>query len=139
MAALVPLDVDVLAGLELGGMPVVTLLSHITGLPARFVRKQAKSYGTGKLAEGGEVTAKRVVVIEDIVTSAGQIIASTIQLRALGAIVSDVLCVIDRESGGTEKLAQEGLRLRALFTMSELKSLAQQGGGGDALPRAPHP
>jgi len=46
-------------------------------------------------------------------------------LRALGAIVSDVLCVIDREAGGTEHLAAEGLRLHALFTMPELQSLAQ--------------
>jgi len=137
MAVLIPSDADVLAGLELGGIPVVTLLSHITGLPALFVRKQAKKYGTCKLAEGGEVTTKRVVVVEDVVTSGGQIIASTTQqLRALGAMVSDVLCVIDREAGGTEHLVKEGLTLHALFTMSELKSLAQ-GAAGDALPRAP--
>ena len=137
MAGLIPSDADVLAGLELGGIPVVTLLSSLTGIHARFVRKQAKNYGTGKLAEGGEVAAKRVVVVEDVVTSGGQIIASTTQLRALGAMVSDVLCVIDREAGGTEPLAAAGLRLHALFTMSELQSLAQLGAAGDALPRAP--
>ncbi len=125
MAVLMPSDVEVLAGLELGGIPVATLLSQITGIPALFVRKQAKHYGTCKLAEGGEVTAKRVVVVEDVVTSGGQIIDSTTQLRALGAVVSDVLCVIDRGSGGSERLVEEGLTLHALFTMSELKSLAQ--------------
>jgi len=133
MTALVPSKVDVLAGLELGGIPVVTLLSHITGLPAIFVRKQAKEYGTCKLAEGGEVSGKQVVVIEDVVTSGGQIITSTKQLRALGATVSDIVCVIDRESGATENLKAEGLTLHALFTMSELNSMAEQ---GSALPRA---
>lgn len=50
---LVPPEVDALAGLELGGIPLVTMLSQLTGRPARFVRKAAKSYGTCQLAEGG--------------------------------------------------------------------------------------
>ena len=124
MSDLLPDDVDVLAGLELGGIPVVTLLSSITGIPACFVRKQSKNYGSCKLAEGSEVASKRVVVIEDVVTSGGQIITSTTDLRTLGALVSDVLCVIDREAGGADHLAASGLRLHALFTMSELRSLA---------------
>ena len=125
LAALVPRDTEVLAGLEMGGIPVVTLLSQVTGIPALFVRKQAKEYGTRKLAEGSEVSAKRVVVIEDVVTSGGQIIDSTKELRALGAVVSHVLCVIDRESKGAEALTEEGLDLHPLFTISELKGLAE--------------
>ncbi len=54
MADLVPDDVDMLGGLELGGVPLVTLLSQRTGLPALFVRKKAKTYGTRRLAEGGD-------------------------------------------------------------------------------------
>ena len=121
MAELVPPDTEVLAGLEMGGIPVVALLSQVTGIPAVFVRKRSKEYGTRKLVEGGEVTAKRVVVVEDVVTSGGQILDSTKQLRALGALVSNALCVIDRESKGAEALAKEGLTLHPLFTMTELK------------------
>jgi orotate phosphoribosyltransferase len=120
MARLLPADVDALAGLELGGVPLATALSFETGLPARFVRKEAKTYGTCQLAEGGDVDGMRLVVVEDVVTSGGQVIASSADLRGLGAKVETVLCVIDREAGGAEKLAAEGLELRPLFRMSEL-------------------
>ncbi len=68
MTLLVPKDVDKLAGLEMGGIPLVTVLSSLTGIPALFVRKKAKPYGTAKLAEGGTVTGRTIVVIEDVVT-----------------------------------------------------------------------
>ena len=97
------------------------MLSQITGLPTFFIRKKAKEYGTCKLAEGGDLAGRRILIIEDVVTSGGQIIKSAADLRALGAILSDVLCVIDREAGGRENLIEEQLALHALFTMSELK------------------
>lgn len=122
MAALVPPDADVLAGLELGGVPLVTMLSQVTGLPAAFVRKQAKTYGTCRLAEGADVAGRRLVVIEDVITSGGQVRASCAQLRALGAEVVRVLCVIDREQGGRERLDEVGLEFDALFTMNALKA-----------------
>ena len=121
MADLIPHGVDALAGLEMGGIPLVTALSRETGVPALFVRKSAKEYGTRNLAEGGEVEGRTLLVVEDVVTSGGQILMSTADLRALGATVERAVCVIDRESGGTEKLAQEGIALDALFRMSELE------------------
>ncbi len=124
MVGIIPNNCEMLAGLEMGGIPVATVLSQLTGLPTVFVRKQAKEYGTCKLAEGPAVVARRLVVVEDVVTSGGQIVASTKQLRELGARVDDVICVIDRESGALENLKQEGLTLRALFTMSELERCA---------------
>lgn len=123
MSRPVPAGIDGLAGLELGGIPIVTMLSQITGIPALFVRKKPKAYGTCKLAEGGDASGKRLVVVEDVVTSGGQVIESARGLRDLGATVTDVLCVINRESGGTENLGKEGLTLHALFTMSELKRI----------------
>jgi orotate phosphoribosyltransferase len=67
------------------------------------------------------MAGKRLVVIEDVVTSGGQILQSVAGLRNLGATITDVLCVIDRQSGGAEGLAKEGLTLHALFTMSDLR------------------
>jgi orotate phosphoribosyltransferase len=124
MAARLPPSVDALAGLEMGGIPVATMLGQHTGLPVLFVRKKAKEYGTRRLAEGGEVKGKRLLVVEDVVTSGGQILLSVAELRNLGATVTDVVCVIDRESGGAENLAKEGLRLHALFRMSDLMKSA---------------
>jgi orotate phosphoribosyltransferase len=120
MAPLVPAGTDGLAGLELGGVPLATMLSQVTGLPAYFVRKEAKPYGTAQLAEGGDITGRRLLVVEDVVTSGGQIVISCGDLRERGAVVEDAVCVIDREAGGPAALAAIGVELRPLFRMSEL-------------------
>ncbi|CAG6396727.1 Orotate phosphoribosyltransferase [Actinacidiphila cocklensis] len=122
MAPLVPSGTEVLAGLEMGGIPVVTALGRHTGLPCAFVRKQAKPYGTCRLAEGTEVAGRRVLVVEDVVTSGGQIVLSTADLRVLGAVVSEALCVIDREQGGADALAAEGISLLSLLTAEDLRT-----------------
>lgn len=124
LESLVPRDTDGLAGLELGGVPLAVMLSQLTGLPAYFVRKQAKSYGTRKLAEGGDLDGRRLVVVEDVVTTGGAILTSCHDLGERGAKVSDVVCVIDRESGGPEQLRNAGIQLHALFRMSELEAMA---------------
>lgn len=124
MKDLIPSGIDALAGLEMGGIPLVTALSRVTGLPALFVRKVAKKHGTRRLVEGGEIQGRHLLVVEDVVTSGGQILLSTCDLREQGASVSRALCVIDRESGGREKLAENGIALDALFRMSELEKSA---------------
>ena len=124
LVPLIPSGTDVLAGLELGGIPIVTMLSQRTGLPARFVRKKAKEYGTKRIAEGGDVSGKRVCLVEDVVTSGGAVLDALGVLRADGASIDTVVCVIDREQGGTENFAKDGLAMRALFTMTDLKAAA---------------
>jgi orotate phosphoribosyltransferase len=121
LAPLVPADTEALAGLELGGIPIATMLSQVTGLPARFVRKEAKKYGTCELAEGGDVDGARLCIVEDVVTSGGAILDAAVELRARGAVLGTVVCVIDRESSGVDQLAAAGLELRPLFTMSQLR------------------
>ncbi|HEV7943234.1 MAG TPA: orotate phosphoribosyltransferase [Solirubrobacteraceae bacterium] len=130
MVDMLPDGIDALAGLELGGVPLATVASQVSGLPALFVRKQAKTYGTCQLAEGGELAGRRLAVFEDVVTSGGQVIESCEQLRALGAQIAVVLCVIDRQAGGPERMAAEGLTLRSLFTMAQLNAAAGRGDAG---------
>jgi orotate phosphoribosyltransferase len=120
MAPLIPVGTEVLAGLEMGGIAIVTALGLRTGLPCAFVRKAAKPYGTARLAEGAEVRGRRVLIVEDVVTSGGQIAISAGQLRELGAQIDSALCVIDRQEGGTDALADDGIRLHALLRREEL-------------------
>ena len=122
LVPLVPADTDGLAGLELGGVPLATVLSAVTGLPTFFVRKQAKKYGTERICEGGDIKGRRLLIIEDVVTTGGQIVLSSQDLRAEGAEVTHALCVIDREAGGAQVVSGEGIELHSLFTMSELES-----------------
>lgn len=119
MAGLIP-PCDVLAGMEMGGIPIATVLSQLSGVPTVFVRKAAKEYGTRKAAEGGPVAGRRVVVIEDVVTTGGALLASCARLRDEGAIVDTVVCAIDREQGGRANLAAAGLELRAALTRRDL-------------------
>jgi len=118
----IPEDVDMLAGLEMGGIPIATMLGQLSGLPVLFVRKEAKTYGTCKLAEGGDIEGKKLLIVEDVVTSGGAILDGVKQLRERGAEVTDVVCVIDREGSGVENLNEVGLTLQALFTRSELEA-----------------
>jgi orotate phosphoribosyltransferase len=120
MAVLIPEGTEVLAGLEMGGIAVVTALARHAKLPTAFVRELAKQDGTARLAEGAEVAGRRVLVVEDVVTSGGQVVISTGELRRLGAHVDHALCVIDRQEGGAEALAAEGIKLRALLTRADL-------------------
>lgn len=129
MAPMVPPAVEALAGLELGGVPLVTMLSQLTGLPALFVRKKAKDYGTCRLAEGGDVQGRQILIVEDVVTSGGAVVDAWRELEALGAKADSVICVIDRESGGSQNLDKVGLRLSPLFRMSELEAAASPTGG----------
>jgi len=123
MAPLLPDGTDLLGGLEMGGIPIVTVLSAQTGLPALFVRKQAKTYGTCKLAEGPDVAGRRVTLIEDVITTGGAVRDATVALRAAGAEVGTVVCAIDRSPGDDNPLADVGLEVRSVLTKADLDAV----------------
>ena len=117
----IPKGTELLAGLEMGGIPICTAISLHSGYNTLFVRKEAKTYGTCKIAEGQEFSGKKVCVIEDVITTGGQIVQSVAELRTHGAIVDSVVCVILRNPEAVEILKKEGLELIPLFTMEQLK------------------
>ena len=116
----IPYNTEVLAGLEMGGIPVATAMSLQTGLPAAFVRKEAKPYGTCKLAEGADTAGRQVCIVEDVVTTGGAILDGVRELRLFGAKIDTVLCVIQRSPKATETLAEHDLKLIPAFTMDEI-------------------
>jgi orotate phosphoribosyltransferase len=120
MAPLIPQGTEVLAALEMGGIPIGTALSLKTGLPITFVRKKAKDYGTEKIAEGAEIHGKKVCIIEDVITTGGQVFLSLKDLQSLGAQVEYVLCVIDRGENSAAKMKEAGLELRSLLLKADL-------------------
>ena len=120
LAELIPRDVDVIAGVELGGVVIATALSIVSGKPVAFVRKARKDYGTQNLVEGAPVEGKSVCMIEDVVSTGGQLIESTLELRRAGARISLALSVVDRTGGDRRRLAENSIELRSLFTAAYL-------------------
>jgi orotate phosphoribosyltransferase len=120
MVPLLPADTELLGGLEMGGIPIVTVLSAQSRLPALFVRKQAKTYGTCKLAEGPDVAGRRVTLVEDVITTGGAVRDATRALREAGATVQTVICAIDRSPGEDNPLADVGLEIRSVLTKADL-------------------
>ncbi len=120
------------AGMTLGADPLVTavsVLSHIEGrpLPALIIRKQAKGHGTNQFLEGLKNVAPgdEIALLEDVVTTGGTLAASAERVRAAGFKVGAVLCVLDREEGGRQRLADAGLALTSIFTRNELLAAAK--------------
>ncbi|HEX3615962.1 MAG TPA: hypothetical protein VHU61_05470 [Solirubrobacteraceae bacterium] len=120
MVALLPPATEVLGGLELGGVPIAVALGQLTGMPAVFIRKQAKTYGTCQLAEGLDVGGRAVTLIEDVITTGGAVSDAALALRELGAAVEHVVCAIDRSRPGENRLGEIGLRTHAVLTRADL-------------------
>ncbi len=114
------LKVDRIAGIVLGSVPLAAALSLETGIPYVMVRKEKKDHGTGKLIEGVLNSGEKVLVVEDVITSAGSSVKGIATLRAEGAVVENVFSVIDREAGGSDALAEIGVKLSPLVRASEL-------------------
>ena len=93
------------------------------------MRKQAKEYGTCKLAEGPDVAGRRVTLVEDVITTGGAVRDATRALRAAGAVVEVVVCAIDRSPEGQNPLADVGLEVRPVLTKAQL----------DAVRKSPEP
>jgi len=121
MKDLIPENTELLAGLEMGGIPIATAISIESNIQCVFVLKTAKEYGTCKLAEGADISGKKLCIIEDVVTTGGQIIESVTELRNRGAIIDTVLCIIQRNPESTEILKKVGLKLLPAFTLEYIK------------------
>lgn len=122
MADLLPAETEILAGLELGGIPLVTAISLETGLPAAFIRKEAKAYGTCRAIEGQQVCGRKVTFIEDVITTGGAV--EDAYHLALGeqAHILAVICAIWRGEGTPAIQGVPQLPVLPIFTRADLES-----------------
>ena len=112
--------VDRLAGAELGGIPLVSATALATGRPMVLIRNQKKDYGTARQLEGKLEKGDRVLIVEDVATTGGQVIEAAKVLEAAGAKVVKIVAVIDREEGARENIEGAGYPFASLFTKGEL-------------------
>lgn len=111
---------DRIAGVVLGSVPLAAALSLETGIPYVMIRKEKKDHGTGKLIEGELNDGDRVLVIEDVITTAGSSMNAINTIREAKGKVTDVFSVIDRQGSGSKNLFSIGVELHPLVTASQL-------------------
>jgi uridine monophosphate synthetase len=117
-----------LAGLPYAAIPIATAISLQGGWPMIYPRKEAKVYGTKAEIEGAYAAGEHVVVIDDLATTGSSKFEAIEKLTAAGLKVSDVVVLIDRQSGASEALAGAGYRLHAVTTMTDLLDYWEKSG-----------
>lgn len=124
---------DVLGGIETAGIPHSAALSYAMRRPSIFVRKQPKEHGTRSRVEGGPVTGKRVLLVEDLVTTGGSSLSGVAALRDEGATVTDLIAIVSygfREA--TDAFAAADVRLHTLTTFQHIIAQALASGRFDS-------
>jgi len=128
--ARIPAGTEYVGGIEMGAVPVtaaMAAISDVQGRPVRtfFVRKAVKDHGTRQLVEGltdGEtLQGKRVLVTDDVATTAGSVLQAVEAARAAVAVVTDALVIVDRQEGGAENLAAHGVKLHSVFVGDDFR------------------
>ena len=113
-------EVDVIAGPELGAVALAAAASIASGIPFAIVRKARKDYATSKLIEGAPVEGKRVVLVEDIGTTAGAALQAAETLSDAGASVVKLIFAIDRMEGARQNVERAGYPFDAILTKEDL-------------------
>ena len=123
------IPVDVIGGVEAAGIPHSAALGFAMRKPSIFIRKEPKEHGTKRRVEGGEVAGRRVVLVEDLVTTGGSSMAAIGALRAEGAMVSDCLAIISYDfPEALEAFAHGGVRLHVTTTFPVVLQCAVEQG-----------
>ena len=120
---------EIVAGVAVGGIPHSTAVALRAGLPSCFVRKQAKEHGRGKAIEGADVEGRKVVLVEDVITTGGSSLDAIASLREAGAEVARCVAIVGYDMDGTsDKFTESGVPLRLLAPFPAVLEAAQASG-----------
>jgi uridine monophosphate synthetase len=111
---------DHVAAVPYAALPAAAAIALHLGRPMIYPRKEVKGHGTGQAIEGAFTPGQTAVAIEDVITSGGSIVAAIQTMQDAGLKVQDVVVLVDREQGGRVALAEKGLRLHTVFTISQI-------------------
>ncbi|MFW6062299.1 MAG: orotate phosphoribosyltransferase [Planctomycetota bacterium] len=113
-------DADLVAGPELGAVSLAASTSIACDKPFSIVRKGEKGYGTSKLIEGPDVEGRKVLLVEDVGTTAGAALQAAQTFADAGAQVTRLVFAIDRMQGARENVEQAGYEFHAILTKDDL-------------------
>lgn len=120
---------EAVGGITLGADPIVTAVSLTSVLrgwpvPAFIIRKEPKKHGTTQWIEGTKNLREgmRVAILEDVVTTGASTLKAIERSKLSGLIVSRVLCLVDRNEGGAEAVAEAGYRIEPMFLKEDVEN-----------------
>jgi len=113
-------QVQRIAGAELGAVPLAAAAAMASGKPCIFIRNSKKDYGTAKQIEGILNDGDVVVILEDVLTTGGQVLEVAKSLTGAGAKIDKIIGVIDRMEGAREAIEAAGYQFESLFTTKDL-------------------
>jgi orotate phosphoribosyltransferase len=111
---------DVVAGVATAGVTFSSPLAFLLKKPMVYVRREEKGHGLGRLVEGAVRPGLKALVVDDLVTTGGSMLAAVEALRKLGCRVDDALVLVDRQEGGAANLTDKGVRLHSFTDVKEL-------------------
>ncbi|XP_059141414.1 uncharacterized protein LOC131929318 [Physella acuta] len=117
-----------ICGVPYTALPLATLMSTSNNIPMLIRRKEVKGYGTNKLIEGVYENGDSCLIVEDVVSSGSSIIETAQALQSCGIVVKEAVVLLNREQGGHDKLANEGITLYSIFTMSDVLRVLNKAG-----------
>ena len=118
-------QVESIGGPTIGADPIVGAVASLSftegrPLPLFLVRKEAKKHGTQSQVEGTDIRGKRVIIVEDVITTGGSVLSAIEAVRSAGAEVVKVVAIVDREQGGREAFKQAGIRYEPIFSIRDI-------------------
>ena len=112
--------IDRIAGAELGAVPLAAATSMACGKPFVIIRNSKKDYGTSQLIEGILQRGETVLLVEDVLTTGGQVLEAAQTLIDAGVKVDRIVAVIDRLEGARKNIESAGYVFESLFTTDDL-------------------
>lgn len=112
-------DTTLIAGAELGGVALAAAASMASGIPFVIIRNAKKDYGTQKMFEGRLTPDDRVLLVEDIATTGGQVLEAAGVIQQAGASVQRIVAVLDRQEGARANIESAGFVFESLLTIAD--------------------
>lgn len=120
ISILARVEFDVVAGVAMGSIPYGSILGYLLGKPIAYARPEAKGHGLGRQVEGADVANKKVVVVDDVLTTGSSIEGAINAIKNAGGFVVSAVVFLDREQCGSSRIESKGVKVLSVYKMRQV-------------------